>query len=310
MGSPDGSPARPRPRAAPWLARLSGSLGAFTAGMAGNLVSADIGYRGVAVAAAVATILVAAVWLRGFRPDFGLVVWVVRGFLLIAVAAVVAATMVGAALSGVMVLVAALATLGAAVIRTDPADRLGLLGAVALLGYGVATMAYAISATHLTGTGRFWMITLGALGTLYGLGAMGQSRLFVDFVTILVDVALTDVVPLFHMLAAALVFFGVLAAANGAVLPAVGLFVVAIGASAMRIGHIRRVPGLVGLGAMAVGVVGAAVGIWAIVDGEPLLGGAVVGIGASVIVASVTYLSRRGVLSRLRDWLASARGNA
>ncbi len=248
-----------------------------------------------------------AAWLRGFRPDFGLVVWVVRGFLLIAVAAVVAATMVGPALSGLMVLVAALATLGATVIRSDPADRLGLLGAVALLGFGVAYLATAISTTGITGTGRFWTVTLGVLVTLAGLAAMGQSRLFVGFVKVLVDVALTDVVPIFHMLAAGLVVFGVVAVAHGAVLPAVGLFVVAIGASTMRIGHTRRLPGLVGFGAMAVGVVGVAAGTWAIVGGELLLGAAVVGGGTSVIVASVTYLSRRGVLGRLRDWLAAAK---
>ena len=292
---------------APWLARLSGSLGAFTVGMAGNLLSTDIGFRGVAIAGAVAAILMTAAWLRGFRPDFGLVVWVVRGFLLIAVAAVVAATMVGPALSGLMVLVAALATLGATVIRSDPADRLGLLGAVALLGFGVAYLATAISTTGITGTGRFWTVTLGVLVTLAGLAAMGQSRLFVGFVKVLVDVALTDVVPIFHMLAAGLVVFGVVAVAHGAVLPAVGLFVVAIGASTMRIGHTRRLPGLVGFGAMAVGVVGVAAGTWAIVGGELLLGAAVVGGGTSVIVASVTYLSRRGVLGRLRDWLAAAK---
>ncbi len=215
--------------------------------------------------------------------------------------------MVGTALSGLMVLVAALATLGATVIRSDPTDRLGLLGAVALLGFGVASLANAISATDLTGTGRFWTVTLGVLVTLCGLAATGNSRLFVGFVKDLVDVALTDVVPIFHILAAALVVFGVVAAANGAVLPAAGLAVVAIGASAMRIGHVRRLPGLVGLGAMAVGVVGVGLGSWGIVDGEALLGAAVVGIGVSVIVASVTYLSRRGVLGRLRDWLASAK---
>ncbi len=302
-----GSPERPRPHAAPWLGRLSGSLGAFTVGMAGNLLSADIGFRGVAIAGAVAAILMTAAWLRGFRPDFGLVVWVVRGFLLIAVAAVVAAAMVGTALSGLMVLVAALATLGATVIRSDPADRLGLLGAVAMLGYGVATLAQAISATDLTGTGRFWMVTLGVLVTLSGLAAMGQSRLFVGFVKVLVEVALTDVVSIFHILAAGLAVVGVVAAANGAVLPAAGLAMAAIGASAMRIGHIRSLPGLVGLGAMAVGVVGVGFGSWGIVDGEALLGAAVVGIGVFVVVASVTYLSRRGVLDRLRDWLASAK---
>jgi hypothetical protein len=131
---------RPRPQVAPWLARLTGSLGAFAVGMAGNLVSADIGYRGVVIALAVAAILTATAWLRGFRPDFALVVWVVRGFLALALAAVVVA-MVSVTLSGIAVLVAALATLGATLIRSDPADRLALLCGVALIAMGAGMIA-------------------------------------------------------------------------------------------------------------------------------------------------------------------------
>src|SRR5687767_11093510 len=118
---------RPRPRAVPWLAGLSTALGGFTAGIGGNLVAADFLYRGFAVLCAATAVLATAAWLRGFKPDFVLVIWVVRGFLLIAVAAVVAATMVSPTQVGYAVLVAALATLGATLIRSDPFGRLAML---------------------------------------------------------------------------------------------------------------------------------------------------------------------------------------
>lgn len=278
MGSPDGPSQRPRSHAAPWLARLSGSLGAFTAGMAGNLVSADIGYRGVAIAAAVAVILAAAVWLRGFRPDVGLVVWVVRGFLLIAVAAVVAATMVGTALSGLMVLVAALATLGAAVIRTDADDRLVFVGAVALIGTGAGFLAEGISSAELTGEGRFFTIAMGGLIALSGIATMSRDRTVFELVKFMVHEALDDRVPIFHMLAAFFAVIGVLAAAQGEVLLPVVMGLIAIGAAGMRIGHTRRRPEVVGTAAMLVGVAWVLMGTWAITDGEALLGAAAAGL--------------------------------
>jgi len=300
MGRPD----RQEPHVSPRLARLTSWLVALAVGMGGNLVSADIGYRGVAVTFAVCAILAAAGWLRGFKPDFVLVVWMVRGFLLIAVAAVVAATMVSTALSGVAVLVAALATLAATLIRSDPIDRLALLGAVVLIGLGVGFLADGISSTELTGNGRFFTIVMGVLLMMLGIGAMGQGRLVVDFAKIAVEVLLDH--PIFYVLGV-LAPVGVLVAANGDVLPAVAMILMGVGAVGMAAGHNRRRPVFVGLGAMFVGTAWALIGIWGITDGEALLGAAAAGMGVTIIVAGFTYLSRRGVLGRLRNWLEAAK---
>lgn len=297
----------PRPRTAPWLARFVAWLLGLAVGMGSNLVSADIGYRGVAIVFAVGAILMAAWWLRGFRPDFVLVVWVVRGFLLIAVAAVVVATMADTAAAGLAVLVAALATLGATVIRSDPEDRLVFLGAVALIGTGAAFLAEGISSAELTGEGRFYMIAVGGFIALFGVATMSQDRAVFGLVKLLVADALTDKVPIFHMVAGFFAVMGVLAAVRGAVLPAVVMGMIAIGASGMRVGHTRGRPEVVGPAAMLIGVAWALMGTWGVTGGEVLLGAAAAGLGLTIIVAGFTYLSRRGVLTRVRSWLDAAK---
>lgn len=288
----------------PWLAGLSTTLGGITVGIGGNLVAADIGFRGFAILSAVVAILAAAAWLRGFKPDFVLVVWVVRGFLLIAVAAVVVATTVDATQAGYAVLAAALATLGATLIRSDPFDRLAMLGAVTLIAYGAGLLA---SAGELTSQGRFAITTVGVLIAMLGIATLGQGRLIVDFARTTVEVMLDEPLPGFYLPGLFFALMGVLAAANGAVLIAAVAFVVMVGAAAIGFGHNRRRPTLVGLGAVLAGLAIAFGGTFAIIAGAALLGAAATGMGVTIIVAGFTYLSRRGVLGRLRNWLGAAK---
>jgi hypothetical protein len=292
----------------PWLAGLSTALGSFTAGIGGNLVAADFLYRGFAVLCAATAVLATAAWLRGFTPDFALVVWVVRGFLLLALAAVVVA-MVNVTLSGIAVLVAALATLGATLIRSDPADRLALLCAVALIAMGAGLIAGAYADPRITGNGRFVMTVMGVVLMLFGVAAMGQGRSFVDFVKFTVRIVLDEHVPVFA-LAAMGVLVGVVFATRGSAGIAVLAFVFAAGVVGVAIGHLRRSAAVVGIGAVVVGADGVVAGVAAIVEGDALLGAAVVGMGVSAVVAGVTYLSRRGVLGRVRNWLDAARRDA
>jgi hypothetical protein len=299
---------RPRPQVAPWLARLTGSLGAFAVGMAGNLVSADIGYRGVVIALAVAAILTATAWLRGFRPDFALVVWVVRGFLLVALTAVVVA-MVSVTLSGIAVLVAVLATLGATLIRSDAADRLALLCGVALIAMGAGMIAGGYADPRITANGRFVTTVMGVMLTLFGVAAMGLGRSFVDFVKFVIRMLLDEPIPVF-MVAAVGVGAGVFSVSRGWAVGAVVAFLFAAGLVGVATGHSRRRAALVGLGAVVVGTAGAIAAVAAVVDEEALLGAAVAGMSAAAVVAGVTYLSRRGVLGRWRSWLDAAKKDA
>jgi hypothetical protein len=155
--------------------------------MGTNLLSSDLGYRVVVIALAVAGTGMAAVWLRRFRPDFGLVVWTVRGLLCVALVAIVVAMVAGATVSVIAVLVAALATFGATVIRFEPADRLALLAAVALVSSGGGLIADAISPPPgLTGRGSLLSAVLGGLLVLVGLVAMWAGRSFVETVAYVV----------------------------------------------------------------------------------------------------------------------------
>ena len=297
----------PAPRGKPWLAWLARSLGAFAVGVAGNLASNDIGFRGVVIGLAVAAILMAAAWLRDFRPDFALVVWVVRGLLLIAVAAVVAATMVRATQVGYVVLVAALATLGATLIRSDPIDRLASLCAVTLIAYGAGLLVSVFSADDMASEGRIISIIMGVLVTMCGVAALGQGRLVVALAKTVVEVLLEPTVQGFYALGGLIAFLAVLAATNGDVLIAAGMFLVAIGSVGIAVGHNRRRPVLVGLSAVLAGLPIALGGTFAVVSGEALLGAAAVGVGVTIIVTACTYLSRRGVPARWRRWLDDAK---
>jgi hypothetical protein len=124
--------------------------------------------------AAIGGMGLAAVWLRGFKPNSVLAAWTVRGLLFIALVAIIAATILGTKLSGLAVLVAALATFGATLIRSEPADRLALLTAVALVGMGGGFIADAISPStpRVTSEGRLMSAALGGLFVLVGMSAM------------------------------------------------------------------------------------------------------------------------------------------
>jgi hypothetical protein len=305
MEGSSGQSTRPRSRAV--LAGLTGALGAYAVDISGNLVANDIRYRGLAILAAFVAVLAAAVWLRGFKPGFALVVWVVRGCLLIAVAAVVTATLVNASHSGIAVLVAALATLAATLIPLNPADRLVLLGAVVLVGLGVVSVAEGISA-EMTGVGRIFTITLGVFLMLFGVtAAMGGGTVLDDAKNAIRVVLDDEQVPVFQVLGVFFALMGVLAAAHGIILLAVAMVLIAVGAVGMAVGRGRRRPVIVGLGAMVAGAAWILVGIWVMIDGEVLLGAMAVGLGAAIVVAANTYLSGREVWSRVRDWFAAGR---
>jgi hypothetical protein len=273
--------------------------------MGTNLLSSDLGYRVVVVALAVAGTGMAAVWLRRFPPDFGLVVWTVRGLLCVAI---VVATISGATVSTIAVLVAALATFGATVIRFEPIDRLALLAAVALVSSGGGLITDAISPPPgVTANGSWLSAILGGFLVLVGVVAMWAGRSFVDTVAyVLRD--LLQIAPIqVAAFAAVLVILGTGIMTRGAFLLGLASILAGVGVGGVLAGHVRRRDAHVGLGSLVVGAAGIMMAAAAVADGDVLFGYAAAGTGVVFVSAGAIFLQRRGVLSRLRHRLETAR---
>lgn len=284
-----------------WLATVALAMGT-------NLLSSDLGYRVVVIALAVAGTGMAAVWLRRFRPDFGLVVWTVRGLLCVALVAIVVAMVAGATVSVIAVLVAALATFGATVIRFEPADRLALLAAVALVSSGGGLIADAISPPPgLTGRGSLLSAVLGGLLVLVGLVAMWAGRSFVETVAYVVRGVLRIAPIQVAAFAVILAILGTVAMTGGTILLGLAAILAGIGVGGVLAGHVRRRDAHVGLGSLVAGAAGIIAAAGAAADGNVLLSAAAAGTGVTFVSAGATFLHRRGVLSRLRHRLETAR---
>jgi hypothetical protein len=309
MSAPKTPSARSRQHAVPWIARVSSWLVAIAVAMGTNLVSNDVGYRGVAVLAAIGGMGLAAVWLRGFKPDSVLAVWTVRGLLLIALVAIIAATILSTKLSGLAVLVAALATFGATLIRSEPAGRLALLTAVVLVGMGGGMIADSISpsAPRVTSNGRLMSAVLGGLFVIVGMLVMWAGRSFVPFIKDLFGDLFRDAQPQLWTVGVFGVAFGVLVATSGEVEFGIAGMLFGVGIFGVLGGYGRRRAELIGLGSIVIGLAAAPFGVAGIADGSVLLGSAVIGISIVFVTAGSAYLAQTGVLSRLRRWFDAAR---
>jgi hypothetical protein len=102
-----------------WRTRAGNLLIALAGGIGVNLISTNVGYRGVAISAAAGGVLLGAVQLRRFPEQAPLVVISSWAMLILGAASTVLATVTSLPWSGYAVLGAALFTLGAAVIPLD-----------------------------------------------------------------------------------------------------------------------------------------------------------------------------------------------
>lgn len=132
-----------------WRSRAGSYLIAVAGGIGVNLISASVGYRGVAISAAGGGVLLGVAQLRHFPEQAPLVVvssWVL---LTLGAASTVLATVTSLPWSGYAVLGAALFTLGAAVIPLDRYRAARTLGGIACIGLGVSAIGIAISLLDL-----------------------------------------------------------------------------------------------------------------------------------------------------------------
>ncbi|TDB81055.1 hypothetical protein [Micromonospora sp. KC721] len=127
------------PRTGPdWRSRLSVVLLSAASGMGINVLSNDVGYRGVAAATAAGAILSAAASLRRLPPRASLVRHTARTLLALALLAAIAAAVGPAAWAAYTTLTAAALTI-AAVLTTNTTDTaINLLMGAAGIGLGVA----------------------------------------------------------------------------------------------------------------------------------------------------------------------------
>nr|MDQ3765704.1 hypothetical protein [Actinomycetota bacterium] len=125
--------------------RLAGYVLGVATGLGVNELSADgVGYRGVAVTAAVVAILVSTQWLRQLpsrAPLIRIVLWVLLGGAVLATVVAV----VSPGWEGPATIAAAALTTSAVLIPTDLHRTATLLAGVAVIGVGVALIGVGVA---------------------------------------------------------------------------------------------------------------------------------------------------------------------
>ncbi|WP_328384423.1 hypothetical protein OHQ88_33580 (plasmid) [Micromonospora zamorensis] len=172
-GEADGKRTRPD-----WHGRLAGMLLGAAGGMGINVLSNDVGYRGVAAAAAAGGVLSAIVWLRRLPPRAPLVRYTVRGLLAVALVGAVVATFGPASWAAYATLTAAALTVTAVLLAADGTEAAYMLlpGAVAM-GAGVGGVGIGIEVLTTSSTPH----ELSAGGTLICMGVSTALLSFVPF---------------------------------------------------------------------------------------------------------------------------------
>jgi hypothetical protein len=94
---------------------------------------------------------------------------------------------------------------------------------------------------------------------------------------------------------------------GGTILLGLAAILAGIGVGGVLAGHVRRLDAHVGLGSLVAGAAGIIAAAGAAADGNVLLSAAAAGTGVTFVSAGATFLHRRGVLSRLRHRLETAR---
>ena len=246
-----------RQRLAGWFLGLAGGLGV-------NALSADVGYRGVAAAAAVATVLISSNWVRQFPPTAPLTrmaVWVLLGGA--GLAAVLAAVNPG--WEGSATLAATGLTTAAVLIPTEVRKAAELLTGVALIGAGVTLIGVGVAVLREGELlGGVAVIGIGVAGIGIGVAVLRQGDLLGGVASIGAGVAL-----------------------------------IGAGVAALREGDL-----LAGVAVIGAGVAGIGVGVAALREGDLLFGVAGIGFGVTIVrrigvfVPVVTWLTSLTKASR------------
>ena len=254
-----------RQRVATYFLGLAGGLGV-------NALSADVGYRGVAVAAAVAAILISSNWMRQFpstAPLTRMASWGLLGGA--ALAAVLAVVYPG--WEGPATLAATGLTVVAVLIPTELHQATGLLRGAALIGVGVAVIGLGVAVLRAGDVLRGTALIGG------GIALIGLGIAVLRAGDVLIGVAVIGV--------------GVAAIGGGVVVLRAGDLPIedaGIGAGVV----------LIGFGIALIGL-----GIAVLRAGDVLIGVAAIGLGVAAIGVGVTILRRTGVFAAVVTWLTS-----
>ena len=277
-------------------------------GMGVNLLSDDVGYRGVAAAAVIGAMLMATNWLQGLPTRTRLADYIPPVLLTLALLATVLSVVAPRAWAGPATLVAAGLVGTAVLIPTDLATAGRLLAGAAFIGFGVA----------LIGIGVAWLRdgnqSNGTADIGLGLGGIGIGMAWLRDGNLLADAAFTvrgvaDLRASALLAGAAAIGVGVVTISGGvavlhsggglmAGMPLIGGGVAVIGVGVARL-HSSAL--LYGVALIGSGVAGIGVGVAALRTSGPLYGAAVISIGVAFIGAGV-LVGGRGVVDRARDW--------
>jgi hypothetical protein len=259
-----------------------------------NVLSNDVGYRGVAAAVAAGAVLTATSWLRRLPPRAPLVRYVVRILLVLCLAGAVVAAIGPTSWAAPLTLTTAALTAAAVLISNDAGAARTLLFGLALIGAGVALVGLAVRLDLVRGDALAGITGVGAGMALIGLGVtvLVGDRVLFEMARVGTGVALVG-----GGFAASTEGDGMI----GAALIGLGVGVVVYGVAKWNESDAPAVVALIGGGvALIVGGVGASV------MGSALLGVAVSGAGVTAIGLGVTGLTKAGVKERLRTWVVAA----
>ncbi|MER5338669.1 hypothetical protein [Micromonospora sp. NPDC002717] len=177
-----------------WRGRLSGVFLGTAGGMGINVLSNDVGYRGVAAAAGVGAVLSAASWLRALPPQAPLVRYAARGLLTLALIGAVVAAFGPTSWAAYATLAATALAVTSVLLSHDAEAANRLLGGAASIGAGVAGIGLGIalvtSSRTLAGAATI-CIGVGFIGG--GIALMTSSRTLLEAATICIGVGLIGV---------------------------------------------------------------------------------------------------------------------
>jgi hypothetical protein len=261
-----------RRRGLPFRQQLATWALGVAGGLAVNTLSNDVGYRGAAVVAAFAAILLSTNWLRQLPPGAPLARIASGALLGIAVIMVVAAVM-NSRWEGLATIVATVLTTSAVLIQTDLDKAAGLLFGVAGIGVGVAVIGVGVAVLRHGG----------ALGGVAGIG--GGVALIGVGVAVLRH---GDVLGGLALIGVGLALIGV------------GLAAIGFGVAVLRDSGVLFGVAVIGGGVALIGG-----GVAGLRHGGALGGLALIGVGLATIGFGVAVLRRIGLLSHALSWLVS-----
>jgi len=267
-----------------WRGRLTSVLIGTAGGMGVNVLSSDVGYRGVAVVAAMAAALTTSTWLRRLPQRAPVVRCAIWALLAASLIGAIAAAFGSPSWAGPVTFAAATATITAALVPSSARTATVLLAGAAFIGGGVAVIGIAVGSLADTPSVG---IAIGCFGVAY-LG-YGAATLMGDIRTIFVLTGRSAWVPLTGFAVASICAGVSLLFGNRFLL---GVTCLAGGATGIC-GGIALLVGnrfLVEIMRIGGGVALTAGGTILLMQGEDLFGVAGVGGGVAAVVAGIANL--------------------